>query len=346
MIQSRKSRLAIGLILACTCGLALCAEPDETKTNLKFEINNKESQGWIGDNHNNPGRGPIKPTRVAVFHIRRPSDRDRFPWDPGGILQILRSPAGESLSEQQRQFLTASDAIVWRGIEDIKNHDTVFLYAVGDEDAKKTVQAYLEVAIDEANSRMQEWKIELHEHEEKAAKARKGLPEKEAEFEAINVEYEIVKKKTHNLSSEPDAAEESKGTILEMNRVLDSLAIEITGIEAKLSAVERIKSQKKVSSKEGLAKLEEIKSEQTVELAGALARKKAALNIREREEEFYGLHQQRFSLWRQVVSLKKSLKNSEQILAQAEEELAHMEPQMLPPKLYQDKVTIYPVRTE
>ena len=125
--------------------------------------------------------------------------------------------------------------------------------------------------------------------------------------------------------------------------MLDSLTIEITGIEAKLSAVERIKSQGKVSSNEGLAKLEEIKSEQTVELAGALARKKAALNIREREEEFYGLHQQRFSLWRQVLSLKKSLKNSEQILAQAEEELAHMEPSMLPPKLYQNKVTIYPV---
>ena len=50
----------------------------------------------------------------------------------------------------------------------------------------------------------------------------------------------------------PDAGKESKETILEMNRVLDSLAIEITGIEAKLSAVERIKSQRKVSSIEGL----------------------------------------------------------------------------------------------
>ena len=41
MIQSRKSRLTIGLILACTCSLALCAQPDETKIDLKFEINNK-----------------------------------------------------------------------------------------------------------------------------------------------------------------------------------------------------------------------------------------------------------------------------------------------------------------
>jgi hypothetical protein len=127
-----------------------------------------------------------------------------------------------------------------------------------------------------------------------------------------------------------------------MNRVLDSLAIEITGIEAKLSAVEKIKSYRKVSSIEGLAKLEEIKSEQTVELAGALARKKAALNIREREEEFYGLHQQRFSLLDQVGSLRSSLRIYEQIL----EDMAHMEPYMLQPKFYQNKVTIYPVLAE
>jgi chromosome segregation ATPase len=346
MIQLRKSQLVIGLILACTCGLALCAETDETKTNLKFEIDNKESQLWIGDRLKNLGQGPIKPTHVAIFHIQRPNDTTRFPHAPEGILRILKSSAGKSLSEQQRQFLTASDAINWRGMDNIKNHDTVLLYAVSQEDAKKTVQAYLEVAIDKANSRMQERKIEIHEYEEKAAKAKKGLPEKEAELEAITVEYEIVKKKTHNLSSGPDAGKESKETILEMNKVLDSLAIEITGIEAKLSAVERIKSQRKVSSIKGLNKLEEIKSEQTVELAGALARKKAALNIREREEEFYGLHKQTFSLVGHVDRLKSSLKINEQILAQVREDLARIEPSLLPPKLYQDKVTIYPVLTE
>ena len=345
MIQSRKSHLAIGLILACMCGLALCAEPNETRTDVKFE-SGKESQPWISDEMFSPGRGPIEPTHVAIFHIRRPSDTTRFPHAPQGILQILKSSTGKSLSEQQRQFLSASDAIVWRGVGNIKNHDTLYLYAVGDKDAKKTVQAYFEVALDIANSMMQERKIELHEYEEKAAQARKELPEKEAEFEAINVEYEIVKKKTHNLSSHSDAGKESKETILEMNRVLDSLAIEIIGIEAKLSAVERIKSQRKVSSIEGLAKLEEIKSEQTVELAGALARKKAALNIRERKEEFYGLHKQTFSLVGQVDSLKNSLMNYEQILTHVEEELARIEPSMLPPKLYQDKVTIYPVLKE
>jgi hypothetical protein len=101
-----------------------------------------------------------------------------------------------------------------------------------------------------------------------------------------------------------------------------------------------------VSSTEGLAKLEEIKSEQTVELAGALARNKAALNIREREEKFYGLYKQRGNLERQVVRLKDSLRNSEKYRQRVEHKLANPEPEMIPPKLYQNKVTIHPIKTE
>jgi len=140
-----------------------------------------------------------------------------------------------------------------------------------------------------------------------------------------------------------DAAAQAKDTILEMNKVLDTLAIEIAGMEAKLAAVEEIKSQRKVSSSEGLAKLEEIKSEQAVELAGALARKRSALNIRQREEEFYGLFRKRQDIEGQVTGLRKSLKVSEQYRRSAEKKLADPDSDMIPPKLYQNKVTICPV---
>lgn len=343
MIKSRKSQLVIGLIVACTCGLALCAEPNETKTDAKFEINNKKSQPWRGT-RGGPGRGPVKPTHVATFHVRQPNYY--LPTDYEGLLQILKTSTGKSLSEQQRQFLSASDAMVWQGVKDTKNHDTVLLYAVSTDDAKKMVQAFLDVAASRANDDAQHMKTQLNKYEEEVAKAKKELPQKEAKLEAITVEYEVIKKKAHNLSSDPDAAKESKETMLEMNRVLDSLAIEITGIEAKLSAVERIKSQKKVSSIEGLAKLEEIKSEQTVELAGALARKKAAIGIREREEEFYDLYRQRDSLLLQVGFVRNSLTDAELHRQDRRKRLANMEQQMLPPKFYQDKVIIYPVLTE
>ena len=95
-----------------------------------------------------------------------------------------------------------------------------------------------------------------------------------------------------------------------------------------------------------MAKLEEIRSEQTVELAGALARKKAAIDIREREAAFYGLHQQRFGLSDQVGGLRKNLTNAERYRQNTEERLADPEPDMLPPKLYQDKATIHPVSTK
>ena len=42
---------------------------------------------------------------------------------------MLKTKAGKSLSEQQREFLSASDAMVWRGDDELKNHEKVLLYA-------------------------------------------------------------------------------------------------------------------------------------------------------------------------------------------------------------------------
>jgi archaellum component FlaC len=353
MMNSRKVRLAIFLGVLFAGGLVRCAEPNEAKTELRFEIGSEKTQEWVNRHqhrvarrlgYRKPTRGRIKPTFVAVFHIPFFSQalRDRH----GEILEVLNTPAGKSLSEKQRQFLTAPNAGVWWEESDVEHRRVVILYAVSKDDAKKMVQAYLEAARSTANAKVERNEIALGRFEEEIAKAKKELSETEAELETVIIEYEMVKKKTHSLSSDADAARESKETILEMSRVLDSLTIEITGIEAKLSAIERIKSQRKVSSTEGLAKLEEIKSEQTVELAGALARNKAALNIREREEKFYGLYKQRGNLERQVVRLKDSLRNSEKYRQRVEHKLANPEPEMIPPKLYQNKVTIHPIKTE
>ena len=159
MIRSIKFQFVLTFISVCMFTPLLVAKPSENETKLKFEIENNKSQAWITDRAGRKlGRGPIKPTHVAILHIRRPH-RD-MPSSHEGILEILKTSAGQTLSQQQRNFLSASDAITWWGIVGIKNHDTVLLYAVGEEDAKKTVQAYLEVPTNEANTRIQEYENE------------------------------------------------------------------------------------------------------------------------------------------------------------------------------------------
>jgi hypothetical protein len=127
-----------------------------------------------------------------------------------------------------------------------------------------------------------------------------------------------------------------------MDKMIDTLDIELQGIRAKLSAIQEYKSGKNVSI-EGLAKLEEILTEQTIELAGTLARKEAVLGIRKREEEFYNLFRQ----WQDNVGKSRELgdylEKCERDMRRFQEMIDNPTPEMLPPKVNGNKVVINPV---
>jgi hypothetical protein len=346
MTGTKRLQLATGLVLvSCVCELALGAELNKKPTGIMFE-SNLDTQIWYGKGRSGLGRGPAAPTHAAVMYVWMPDVRPNRPLDlpkgDEGIRRMLNTPPGKSLSGQQREFLRTSDAMAWHHVVNMKDHSKIFLYAVSSADVKKMARAFLEVGIENAKDAMQDVKSRLRSYEEKVAKIRKELPKMEAELKAVTAEYEEAMRETHSPLSEADTAEESRKIILEMNTILDSLAIDITGIEAKLSAVKKIKAQKTAGSAEGLARLEDIVSEQTIELAGSLARKKAAISIREREEKYYNLYKRRLSLAKQVGELKKELRNAENYQKNAEQWLADPEPNMLPPQVYQNKVTIHP----
>lgn len=346
--MGRRKNYILLMVSILAFGAALGAEPNEAKpaeTDVRFVISSEEV-GWLSRS-NKPGVGPVKPTHVAQF-FRKGSYPDNWYYfgDSEGMKRLFETSAGRTISAQQREFLLISDAFVKLGFgQTVRNHRHFRLYAVSQEDARKTAEALLEIWAHQANLRMQEIKNELREGEEKIAEAKRRLPEAEAKLETIAAEYQKAKKTTRPLSSDEEAAKQAKETILEMDKILDALSIEIAGIEAKLSAVDEYKSRKNISI-ESLAKLEQILSEQTIELAGALAKKEAALAIREREKEFYELAREWVSLEAKVKDLTESLPKWEQWQQNREELLANPSAGLLPPKLYEDKVTIYPVRVD
>ncbi len=339
MIDSRNSRFVVGLILACTCAPALSAQPNEAETALRFQIDGKKSLAWVS--RNGRAQGPIAPSYAAVFHVQ--SSVHRVSSEYKGIRQMLTTSAGKSVSERQRKFLSASDAMVVRSSQNMRNHQTVTLYAVTDDDARKMVEAYLEVGTNAAKAETLKVKTRLQDYVDRAASARRDITKKEVELAVATIEYEKARIETHSPSSDSIAAEESRAIILEMNTVLDSLAIEIAGVEAKLTAIEKIKSEKKVSSPESLARLEDIISEQSIELAGARAKQKTATGIRDREEKFHRLYRQRTSLSKQISSLKNALSQTERSRREAERMMAERELHMLPPQVYENEVTFYRV---
>lgn len=345
MICSKKSLLTISFILSCISVSLWSAEPNEAKIGLTFETNHKKAKGWISHRTNKPGRGPIRPSHVAVLHNRRP--HIDMPISHEGILEILRTPAAKGLSEQQKKFLTASDAVTWWGIEDIQNHDTVFLYAVSEADAKKTAQAYLEVATNKANKTIQLWKTELIQCKENMARVKKELPEKTKQAEEAESKYRQVKNDRYFSLDDGRAYARAEETMLQMDKMLDVLEIELAGIQEKIESIEKFRRLKSVGghdlSGETLDKLDQMLVEQMIELKGSKARKDAAMKIRGRDKVFLELFNEWENLYRATSSLKKAYEKAEKERKRIEERLAKPTPDMLLPVVYQNKVTIYPV---
>ncbi|MGB2865167.1 MAG: hypothetical protein WBC05_17695 [Sedimentisphaerales bacterium] len=351
MIRSKKNRFVISFILACVCATTVGAEPDEAKTNVIFEINNKQSKTWV-PGPTGQAKGPIKPTHVAVFYVRRP-------WNLSeghtAILQILKTYAGQSLSEQQRNFLAASDAVVRWGIENVQNHDMLLLYAVSEEEAKKMAQAYLEVPTNKANERIQEYEKYLKERKERIIEINKILPEKQKQADQMEPKYMEIKNKRYFSLSDDEAYQKAKETMLEMDKMLDVLEIELAGIREKMSVINEYRKtpqdmqaiMRREKLPEGmLVKLEQMFVEQTIELKSVEAREQAATKIRGRDKAFVNLFIQWKNLSGEVHNLKANLESSEKRMREMEERLTNPTPDMLPPEIYQNKVAIYPVLTE
>ena len=348
MNRSIKYQFMLVLISICIFSPVLIAKSSEDGIKLKFETDNKKSQLWLTGRPKNPGQGPIKPTHVAIFHIRRP--HVDMPSSHPGILQILNTSAGKSLSQQQQKFLSASDAITWWGIEEIKNHDTVLIYAVSEEDAKKTVQAYFEIPANEANARIQEYEKYLKDKQQQIVDIKNILPEKQKKADEIEPKYMDIMNANYLPLSHDEAYEKAKETILEMDKKLDILEIELAGIKEKIQSIENFRRIRSLGghdfSQETLNKLEQMLVEQLIELKSAEAREQAAIKIRNKDKAFVDLYYQWKNIRGEVYKLKANLENAENQVKEIEEELSNPKPYLLPPEIYQNKVTIYPVRTE
>jgi len=352
MNRSRKFQFVLTIISICIFTPFLVAKSSEDGIKLKFEIDNKKSQQWLSG-RNRHGQGPIKPTHMAIFHVKRP--HVDMPSDHPGILQILKTSAGQSLSQQQQKFLTASDTITWWGIEEIKNHDTVLIYAVSVEDAKKMVQAYFEIPTNEANARKQEYEKYLKDRKQEIIEIKKTLPEKQKQADQMEPKYMEIKKTRYFSLSDDEAYEKAKETMLDMDKMLDVLAIELAGIREKMSVINEYRKtpqdmqaiMRREKLPEGmLVKLEQMFVEQTIELKSAEAREQAAIKIRNRDKAFVDLFIQWKNLSGEVHNLKSNLENNERTVQEMEERLTNPEPYMLPPEIYQNMVTIYPVLPE
>jgi len=339
----------MALISVCTCGLVLGAEPNEAKIELKYEISDDEQEWLMTDKRGNIEKdrvvaGLIKPSHVAELFISS--------YLPSAEI-LLETSAGKNMSEQQRRFLTTTAgtiSMIGPYGKSIRGYRHFRLYAISEDDAKKMAQSMLEYRANDLIADYERCLAQRKELEEKITDIKKELPEKQKQAKAAESKCMEIKDSRYFSLPDSDAIKKAKETMLQMDKMLDVLEIEFAGIQEKLKSIEKFRSTKSLGghrfSDETLDKLDQMIVEQMIERRSVEARKKAALKIQSREKGFLDLFSQKSSLEARVRTSRKSLNDSERRLYEIERVLSDMGPDKLLPKVFQNKVTIYPVRVE
>ena len=358
MNNSMKHYLLTALILVCICLPVFSAEPNQPGEKLKFKSSQQEQEWVVGTGTEKGkviGEWTIKPTYVGELFIwnipmKRTSYRGQVVYrsaidftSPETLKAIMETPAGRALSQNQQELLKTGQAIIVVSSygEKVGNHFHFCCYAVSEDDVAMTVKALIEFLTYKAREL-----YDYHLNEQKSLKAKiagynDNILKKEKELETVRSDLKALSKIVHYLFSK-----EAGETVLELNKSLNSLDVEIAGLQAKVSAIEQYRPTKTNMVGEFKDKLEAMMAEQSVQLAGALAKKEASTKIRNQAEQFYNLHQQQDELPKSIEALKDRLLGAKSSLEKVEAALFKPNPEMLPPKVFQNTVTIYPVHID
>lgn len=355
MTDPSTSRLMVALVLAAICLPAAAKDPNPPTTRLKFEVDQRVDQRiayWLSTSqYGQPSRVPIKeglvrPShRAELFIANLPSRvasqrRSVLEMDfrgPGAIEKILKTPAGQRISPAQREFLKAGRAIYREGSlgDQVIDSFRFWVYAVSKDDAERSVQAFIQFLTAEAEAKMRLLLSECKEiTEDIIPGCKKKISEMPDEIKAVEAKLDTLKKTLHYVT-----IEEAMQAVLEFNKTLNTLEVEIAGSQAEVSANKEYMANTNLTN-DALTKLQQILAGHIIELAGALARKETAAKIRDQAKEFYDLHAQVVKLPKELSRLRGSLPRLESRLKSVKLEITDPDSGALSPKVFENKVVI------
>jgi predicted nucleic acid-binding Zn-ribbon protein len=302
-------------------------------------------ESWLA--YDDIGRGPIRPEYVAEVFIKNSANIPRNETY-GKFEKLLETPAGKSMSHKQKEFLETSSSYEFRAEffpDKPIDYVRISLYAVSQEDAKKMVQAFIELVNKRVNELRNEYKQEIHENEQGFIQAQKDLPEKNSELKEVEQEYKELKEKIHPLSSDTEAVDLASKSIIEMNKTLNDLEIELAGVNERLKTIEKYRNEPVPKRSEVAAKLDVMYVELIVELSGLEAKKSMTGKINSMEQRFMSLFSQQNDLINCIKGLDSTIKKYPKNIEQWTNDFKS-NPNMQPLEVYQNKVTIYPVANQ
>lgn len=348
MISSRKRQLVIILILFCICVPVLSAEPNLVLPDLRFEISDEPQEWLIEDSSGEElvtivARGPIRPTHMVEMFIYAESI-----WSTDKGKYLLHTTPGKTMSQRQKEFLQSTnfgtDAFGLDG-DTVPNHRHFRIYAVSADDAKKMAQAMQEyqlIGIDPSRGDFSRRGMGLfvrpRNYEQTIAETQEKIAETDDTIKTTQEKMEKLKKAVRYLSQE-----EAKQAISEFNKMLNALEVELAGAEARLSLIGDYTAQYQKTNPAIWARLEQIRIEMLIEIAGVRARRATATALRGDAQVFCEFDKTRMDLAFDKKQLSGWLRDYREKQERYEKWIASRKA-LAPKRVYQNKVTIYPVR--
>ena len=341
MILSKKFQILVGLAVVCMCDPLIGAEPNEPGTDVKFETRSER-----------PPRDflrrflpPSQSTHFAALFVKGNWVDHRDP----PIDAILETSSGKAMSPRQRDLLS-NQCIQWCDNDSTLSSYSYFqIFGVTENDTEKMAEAFMHFLEKEGEKKRQSLQSEQQRLKRKMAQIEEEMLHNEREAKDVDNRLKEMRRKVHYLS-----AEEAQKAVEQLNRMLDELNIEIVGIRVKLEAIaeehertkaDALKSNARQRSYEAIIwpRLEQMRIDEIIALKVAEAKKAAAARIRDGAEEFYNLSKHPVELENQLGSLRATLSVSQRSLEAVEHELAQTNQLAIPLKVFQSKVSIFPV---
>ncbi|MHC4260800.1 MAG: hypothetical protein ACYSTF_10400 [Planctomycetota bacterium] len=322
------TQLLVVLLAVSSLAFGAAEEPNSERPELKFTISEKPSN-W--DSSWEEQLQIEKPTHVAVFRLE-----NVLHWNPwfrtivkarGKAVEPLErvafmEPWGKGqLKKQPGEFLLC------RGRGDRRSSMKFWLYATSDQEARKTAELLIGYAKSLADIRVRRAEADLEDYRKEISDVENEIPKLEEKKKPLEAKLAKVKEKTYFRNKD-----DAQRSILEWNNLLSAAEVDIIGIQAKLDMVKELrkKEQEKVEADELFWFLFRMRMAEEIELAGALARKNAALAYRDKALKFLDLAEKLDSLSTQLEHKRIVLSDPQVHIEQFERRLPQLRADVRP----------------
>ena len=348
MLISRKSQLLIVIVVTCIVLMAQAEQSAPAKRELQYELSTIIIP---------LSRCPSETKYVGDLHVIK--DRILEPW----IFGVSETSQWKQMSEAQRQFITklqneyrVTDRSQWRVGSAYSNTKSDIRTPVGtlsyrvhgvtEEDTRKMAQAVIEWLDNQALNKLEEVQKSLEKNRDVITQAQEDIPKLEVECQRLRAQADKKEKEYKEANYVDweifDHAENSIGELAHNLRTTD---FELAGLQARIDLIGKFKAGGKISDQATMIKLNQMLMADEIERAGVLARRNEYEVALKLAKEFRDAVRANRSASSIKSARERELNIAKTNASMWEKVLADPRPEMRPVQVYENKVTIHPIRT-